>query len=265
MGKYILITNYNNIDDLNKAIDNCVDIIINSDYKLNEDIKIVTVSNYEYENKNITNHIVSDGNHHLEGMKYIKSIDNDGIIMFFDSDDIMYKNKLKIFDINFNKYGYVTNYLKSFDGVILKNLKGYFSGITINIKFYDINFLSQFNYNGFDSVIFFYAVENNIKRKQKRKIYNGYTINSNSLSRKKEFKNLLNNTLIQCRDIFKNKKTIHYLDFFKYSGILWDYKEKPYINLKDLYKFYNAFDRDIIMDLAKLKRLIIILKNQVGK
>ena len=170
------------------------------------------MSNYEYENKNVLKHIISDNNHYLDGLKFIKNYDNNAIVMFLDSDDIMLSGKLDIFKEDFGKYGYISNYLKqSTNGKLIKFHNGIISsGSTINAKYYDLNFLKEFSTHGIDFIFYLYTIENRIKIKKIKKCFNIYTINPNSITHRNRVEynrntiKLINYALTQ----FKSKKVL---------------------------------------------------------
>ena len=264
MGNYILITNYNNIDDLNKAVDNCIDIISKSDYKLNEDIKIITVSNYGYENKNSFHHIISDGNHYIAGLEFIKNYDNNPIVMFLDSDDVILDGKLEIFKEDFNKYGYISNYLKqSNNGKLIKFHDGIiFSGSTINAKYYNLNFLNKFGINGSDYIFYLYTIENGIKIKQIEKCFNIYTVNPNSITHRdpvqfnRNIIKILNYPLTQ----FKNKKVTKKIKKrILEMELRVKYDTHAKLTIVDIIKYTKVYNLNLREDIISTVKMVILL------
>lgn len=251
--KFILITNYNNEMELNSSIKNVMPLL-----KIRNDILIITVSNYNYKNDNVDYHInatnYKTNNYYIIGMQYIKSLNmySEKIIIFLDSDDLVYSNKLDVLKYEFD-YSYIHNYLALSDNSgILKTVKSYMSGLTINLNDYNLNFLSKFSIYGFDIILYLYTVENKLKIKNYKKILNIYMINYNSLTHSENFyKNVLNE-YYKALYLFKNKKTLKWL-------------KKAIYNLELNVNYYNLNNINFIDMLNYLKTLNLNIKNNTIK
>lgn len=252
---YVLITNYGNPEMLNNAINNVKHIIDNSGYKVN----IVSVSNYNNDNKNSIKHIASVGNHYFAGMEYIKSIDENGIIVFFDSDDIMYKDKFNILNNDFNKYGAVSNYIKQNNRIIKHTLLH-----AINIKYFNLEFFRDFKTHGFDVMLYYYALDNNIKIHVFKKVYNEYVYNPNSITHRNivEYNKtaLTEWEKIKGLNIFHTEKVRNLLDKrILEVDLRLKYDTHEVLRLRDILKYYKLINLDFRNDLFIVVKTFILL------